>query len=57
MITQLLIAGGVFFLLFIGFIILISAKAGPAARKRQDVQTTPRDVLQPDNNESAPPRG
>lgn len=57
MITQLLIAGGVFFLLFIGFIILIAAKAGPRARKRRNVQTTPRDVLRPDSNDSAPPRG
>lgn len=56
-IFNILVAGGIFFLLFIGFIIWLAAESSPLSRHRRKPSIDQKSVPRPDTHGARPPEG
>lgn len=54
-IFNILVAGGIFFLLFVGFIIMLAVESSPLFRRRGRPPKDQKRVPRPDTNDSLPP--
>lgn len=53
-IFNILVAGGIFFLLFVGFIIVLAARSGPLSRRRRRPPFDEKSMPRRDTHDSAP---